>query len=73
MNTPEFDFEQQEEPPLPAQPWREAPAALFLSWPLRKQRAYCAARDEDSARIADTEVEAEWFRARAWAYKESHG
>jgi len=49
--------------------WREVPAALFLSWSEARQLAYCAARDEDSARRADTEAEAVWYRSRAEAYR----
>lgn len=33
---------------LPAT-WHEVPAARFLSWSDEMQRAYCAARDRDSA------------------------
>jgi hypothetical protein len=51
-------------------PWREVPQALFLSWSPARQYAYCAARDEDSARCAYTDAEAEWFRQRARDYKE---
>lgn len=53
-----------------ASSWREVPAALYLSWSPQRQHAYCAARDEDAALHADTTIEAEWYLARARAYRE---
>lgn len=49
--------------------WQEVPQALFLSWSERRQLAYCAARDEDSAAGAATLEELNWYRERANAYK----
>ena len=50
--------------------WHEASAAEFLSWPHRKQLAYCAARDEVSASEEECEETALWYLERAHGYKE---
>lgn len=50
--------------------WQEVPQERFLSWTAAEQFAYCARRDESSALIADTSIEARWYLARADAYKE---
>lgn len=51
--------------------WREVPQATFLAWTDAQQRAYCAARDRDAARFADTSQERAWFLTRAEAYDRS--
>lgn len=51
----------------PESEWREVPAARFLSWTLGEQLAYCAARDDDSARTA-TDLPASFYSDRADAY-----
>ncbi len=48
--------------------WREAPQALFLSWPLAMQLAYCAARDLDSAAHALSDGRREFYTKRASSY-----
>ena len=55
--------------PSPAM-WNEVPQALFLSWPVTQQLAYCAARDEDAAINTYDDVEADFYRARAARYRE---
>lgn len=50
------------------QQWQEVPQALFLSWSYPRQLAYCAARDEATAR--ELPEDAEWYLARAARYKE---
>jgi len=76
MTAPRFDFDVPDVPapvvvaPAKPQVWREIPQALFLSWPRRKQLAYCARRDEHSSTEADSPADAEWFRQRARQYRE---
>jgi hypothetical protein len=57
------------ESPAATSSWREVPQVLFDSWPEKQQLAYCAARDEDSARYAEGEWR-ELYAARAATYRE---
>ena len=66
--TPRNQLDLFSEPEL--QEWREVPQGIFLLWTPRQQYTYCANRDLDSARIADNEGSANWFRARAASYME---
>lgn len=54
------------------QEWREVPQEIFLSWSDKNQLIYCANRDLDAAKMAESEwgdlEQAAWFRARALAY-----
>jgi hypothetical protein len=49
-------------------PWQEVPQARFLSWSDAMQRAYCAARDRDSAANSDSLEWCEFFLERAKGY-----
>lgn len=53
---------------LPVSDWQEVPQARFLSWSDEMQRAYCAARDDDSAAHADDPWLEEFYLRRAIAY-----
>jgi len=55
---------------LPRSEWREVPQALFDSWPMGRQLAYCRDRDMDGALYAPTDEEALWFKARADWYSQ---
>jgi hypothetical protein len=55
---------------LPRSEWREVPQALFDSWPVGRQLAYCRDRDMDGALYAPTDEEALWFKARADWYSQ---
>ena len=51
--------------------WREVPQALFLSWPVTQQLAYCAARDENAALNTYGDVWwTDFYTTRATSYKE---
>lgn len=50
--------------------WRECPLEVFLAMSELQQLDYCARRDEDSARFADSEEDAAWYRARAKWYRD---
>lgn len=56
--------------PEPSRDWHEVPQALFESWSRARQFAYCAARDDHSARQAHSAKDAEFFRHRASAYRQ---
>lgn len=57
----------------PATSWNEVPAALFLSWSVPMQLAYCARRDEDTTTHTSCDVlGAEFYTARAAGYKEMY-
>lgn len=64
-----FD-EVDDDPSLPD--WKEVSQARFLSWSPEMQRAYCVARDLDSAARADDVETAEFFLSRAKSYKETN-
>jgi hypothetical protein len=53
---------------LPLSTWKEVPQALFLSWPVRRQLAYCAARDEDAALHALSDEWRQFYLERAEYY-----
>ncbi|MCR4301822.1 MAG: hypothetical protein NUV51_09450 [Sulfuricaulis sp.] len=57
--------------PLPPSIWQEVPAARFLSWTWREQLAYCAARDEDSAKHAENDEWQQFYENRARGYRNS--
>lgn len=50
--------------------WREVPQALFCSWSLQRQLAYCAARDEHASISDGGEGWAEFYVERAKAYRQ---
>jgi hypothetical protein len=55
--------------PIEPPAWAEVPSAVFLSWSEARQRAYCAARDRDSALSAVGRGEdPAWFLERANSY-----
>ena len=49
--------------------WRECKLEEFVVMSETEQLDYCARRDEDSARFADTEEDAAWYRERAAWYR----
>jgi hypothetical protein len=53
---------------LPRSTWREVPQALFDSWSVLRQLAYCRERDMDGALYAPNDEEALWFKRRADSY-----
>lgn len=53
--------------------WREVPQARFLSWPAAMQRAYCAARDRDSAEWAENDGWRRFYLERAENYRSASG
>jgi hypothetical protein len=59
--------------PSPASIWQEVPQARYDSWPLAMQLAYCAARDENSAKYADSDEWREFYQERAESYRSAIG
>lgn len=49
--------------------WREIPHEQFMAMTELEQLDYCARRDEDSARFADSDEDAKWYLWRAGLYR----